>query len=176
METILKFSAILFFVNILKKIRNGELRSLVSFFLTAVLGASVNFLAQIPFKTLFDNWNFVHPLQWSVFWGYVIATIVSFFPQKNLVFASRDSGKANREMIKYVFIALFALGVQEVFTTWASKYIFYPQNTFAQTDFWKMKLSHVVGMSFSFLANYYGHKFLTFRSTGLYDKVRGNKE
>jgi hypothetical protein len=32
--------------------------------------------------------------------------------------------------------------------------------------------SHLTGMGCSFLANYYGHKFLTFRSTGIYDKIK----
>jgi putative flippase GtrA len=176
MEAILKSPAILFFVNLLRKIRNPELRSLISFFLTAVLGASVNFFSQIPFHTLFERMALEYPLQWSVFAGYLMATIVSFYPQKSLVFAAKDSGKAKRELIKYVIIAFSALVIQELFTTWAIKYIaepFYPKSSVL----FKMKSSHLIGMCFSFLANYYGHKFLTFRSTGIYDKVRnsGNK-
>ena len=37
---------------------------------------------------------------------------------------------------------------------------------------WRETGSHVVGMGLSFLANFFGHKLLTFRSTGVYDRIK----
>ncbi len=52
MDVILKFSGLNLFVELLSKIKNKELRSFISFFLTAVLGAGTNFLSQIPYKII----------------------------------------------------------------------------------------------------------------------------
>ncbi len=139
-----------------------------SFFLTALLGASVNFFSQIFYRLHFD-------FNTSVFLGYLTATIVSFIPTKNFAFSARQTGNTSREMIKFIIIALVAwvvqVGVAAGTLAWVANPLF-PKLSI----FWREKGSHVVGMGFSFLANYFGHKLLTFRSTGVYDRLKGNRQ
>ncbi len=139
-------------------------KSFFSFFLTALLGASVNFFSQILYRKSFDYST-------SVFLGYLTATVVSFVPTKLFAFSAKKTGNTAREMIKFVIIALVAWGVQVGVAVATLEWIanpYFPNVTM----FWREKGSHVVGMGFSFLANYFGHKLLTFRSTGMYDKIR----
>ncbi|WP_460941359.1 GtrA family protein [Spirosoma humi] len=139
-------------------------KSFFSFFLTALLGASVNFFSQIFYRKSFDYST-------SVFLGYLTATVVSFVPTKLFAFSAKETGNTGREMIKFGIIALVAWGVQVGVAVATLEWIANPYFPNAST-FWREKGSHVVGMGFSFLANYFGHKLLTFRSTGVYDKIR----
>ena len=139
-------------------------KSFFSFFLTALFGASVNFFSQILYRKSFDYST-------SVFLGYLTATVVSFVPTKLFAFSAKQTGNTGREMIKFVIIALVAWGVQVGIAVATLEWIANPYFPSLST-FWREKGSHVVGMGFSFLANYFGHKLLTFRSTGVYDKIR----
>lgn len=160
-------------LKILRKIKNKELKSFISFFLTAVLGAGTNFITQIPYKYLFLYLGFADKpaFSLSVSAGYLTATIVSFLPTKVFAFSAKESGNTRRESVKFLIIALIAWGIQVgvsslTFDHLANKYFT------EHSLFMREKGSHVVGMGFSFLANYFGHKFLTFRSTGIYDKIK----
>ena len=143
-------------------------KSFYSFFLTALLGASVNFLSQIFYREFF-------PFGTSVLLGYLTATIVSFAPTKRFAFSAGGTGNTGREVVKFFIIALVALAVQVGVSKLTLHYVadpFFP----SLDQFWQEKGSHVVGMGVSFLANYFGHKLLTFRSTGVYDWIRPSKE
>lgn len=173
MEHILNFTGINQFVKLLNKIKNKELRAFISFFLTAVLGAGTNFLSQIPYKSLFLNLGYEDKpaLNLSVFAGYLTATVVSFIPTKIFAFSAKESGNSKRESIKFLLIAVIAMGIQVGITSLTFDYIATP--FFSNSSlFLREKGSHVVGMGFSFFANFYGHKFLTFRSTGVYDRIK----
>ncbi|WP_461041493.1 GtrA family protein [Spirosoma harenae] len=144
--------------------------SFFSFFLTALLGASVNFFSQILYRNYFGYST-------SVFLGYLTATVISFLPTKNFAFSAKQTGNTGREMVKFVIIALVAWGVQVGVAVATLEWIANP--FFSKVSlWWREKMSHVVGMGFSFLANYFGHKLLTFRSTGFYDRIlsRTSKE
>lgn len=138
-----------------------------------MLGASVNFLSQIPYKSLFLSTGLENDpaYSWSVFFGYVTATIVSFVPQKLFAFSAKESGNTKRESVKYLAIAGTALGIQVLVSTLAVNYIskpFLPNASLMLQE----KIAHLIGMGFSFFANFFGHKFLTFRSTGIYNKIK----
>ena len=165
MQAILRHPISLFVFAFLEKIKNQELKSFIIFFLTAVLGASVNFFSRFFYRE-FSSY------EWSIFWGYLTATVVSFIPQKIFAFDSKSTGNTNREMIKYLIIALLALGIQIGVSSLALDYIVSPLISHKLDLKLLETLSHVIGMGCSFLANFFGHKFLTFRSTGLYDKVQ----
>lgn len=97
--------------------------------------------------------------------------VASFLPTKIFAFAAKETGNTTREGIKYVVIALIALVVQVYSSKYTLEWIanpLFPDNSM----FWREKISHVVGMGLSFLANYFGNKLLTFRSTGVYDRLR----
>lgn len=146
-----------------KKPKNKEYRDFFTFFLTALFGASVNFVSQIFYRRYFD-------FDTSVFFGYLTAMVASFIPQKIFAFSAKGTGNTGREAIKYVIIALVALVVQVYVAKYTLEWVANP--LFPQlSNLWREKGSHVVGMGFSFLANYFGHKLLTFRSTGVYDRL-----
>ena len=138
-------------------------KSFYSFFLTALLGASVNFLSQILYRGFFAFGT-------SVLLGYLTATIVSFAPTKRFAFSAGGTGNTGREMVKFFIIAGVALAVQVGVSILTFQYIAKPYLPSLDQS-WQEKGSHVVGMGVSFLANYFGHKMLTFRSTGMYDRI-----
>ena len=134
------------------------------FFLTALLGASVNLSSRIYYRQYFD-------FDTSILFGYLTAVIVSFIPTKLFAFSAKGTGNTSREAIKYVIIALLAWAVQIYVAVATLEWIanpLFPNLPLA----WRETGSHVVGMGFSFLANYFGHKLLTFRSTGVYDRFK----
>jgi len=138
-------------------------KSFYSFFLTAILGASVNFLSQIFYRDYFAFGT-------SVLLGYLTATVVSFAPTKRFAFSAGGTGNTGREVVKFFAIAAVALAVQVGVSKLTLAYV---ANPFLPDldQFWREKGSHVVGMGVSFLANYFGHKLLTFRSTGVYNRI-----
>lgn len=156
----------------MKKVKNiakKNARSFSLFFLTAVFGASVNFLTQIPYQKWLLNYDFQYEsaLSWSIVASYLTATIVSFIPAKLFAFQARRTGNTKRETIKFLLISLAALWIQESISIFTFKNI---ANTFFSEygEVIRIKGSHLVGMGFSFMANYLGHRLITFRSTGFY--------
>lgn len=150
-----------------------EIKGFFNFFLTGVFGASVNFWFQIPLKIWFLERGLEDSLAlfWSVFWAYMIATAVSFLPAKVFAFNSQDSGNSSREWLKFFFIAVLALGVQELVTIISLREVI---NPFFEdfSPFFREKGAHLTGMAVSFMANFLGHRFFTFRSTGIYQLLR----
>lgn len=139
-----------------------------TFFLTAVLGASINFISQIFYRHYFGFGT-------SVLFGYLTATVLTFIPTKRYAFSAGGTGNTKREMIKYLIIALVALGVQVYVSKLTLEWIANP--LFPTTHHLvREKGAHLVGMGMSFLANYFGHKGLTFRSTGVYDKIKSRTQ
>ncbi|WP_408641426.1 GtrA family protein [Spirosoma telluris] len=150
--------------------KSKEYKDFFSFFLTAVLGASINFISQIFYRKFFD-------FDTSVLCGYLTATVLTFIPTKRYAFSAKDTGNTGREAIKFLVIAVVALAVQVYVAKYTLEWIATPLFP-TMGELWREKGSHVVGMGMSFLANYFGHKLLTFRSTGFYDKLlsRSSKE
>ncbi|TAE22869.1 MAG: GtrA family protein [Cytophagales bacterium] len=156
-------------VGILQLDKLGRHREFFTFFLTAVFGASVNFFSQIFYRESLD-----YSFDTSVLLGYLTATVISFVPTKLFAFSAKETGNTNREAVKFLVIALVAWAVQYLVSVGTLRYVANPLFPEAKV-FWREKSSHVVGMGFSFLANYFGHKLLTFRSTGMYDRLTGNR-
>ncbi len=103
--------------------------------------------------------------------GYLTATVLTFIPTKKYAFAAAKTGNTGREAIKFLGIALVALVVQVYVSKFTLDWVANP--LFPELPQWaREKGSHVVGMGMSFLANYFGHKLLTFRSTGVYDRIK----
>jgi putative flippase GtrA len=141
-------------------------REFFSFFLTALLGASINFVSRIVYRELFDI-----DYSTSVLFGYLTATLLTFIPTKRYAFSAGDTGNTKREAIKFLIIAGVALVVQVYVAKLTLDYVanpFFP----ALSKIWRETGSHVVGMGLSFMANFFGHKLLTFRSTGVYDRIK----
>jgi putative flippase GtrA len=156
-----------------KHITREELRSFIGFFLTGLFGATVNFLSQIPLKGFFLKMGLNdHPaFAWSVFWAYMISTAASFLPAKLWAFSAKESGNTRREWFKFFIVATLALGVQELVSVLALRFVADPYFS-DYSLFIREKGSHLAGMACSFIANFLGHRFFTFRTTGLYDFLR----
>lgn len=144
--------------------KHKEFKDFFSFFLTALLGASINFISRIFYREFFD-------FDTSVLCGYLTATVLTFMPTKKYAFSAGKTGNTAREAVKFLVISLVALGVQVYVAKYTLEWVATP--LFPKLGkLYRETGSHVVGMGFSFLANYFGHKLLTFRSTGVYDKIR----
>ncbi|UFH56202.1 GtrA family protein [Spirosoma sp. KNUC1025] len=153
-------------VSTIEQPKHKEFNDFFSFFLMALLGASINFISRIFYRQFFD-------FDTSVLCGYLTATVLTFLPTKKYAFSAAKTGKTAREAIKFLGISLVALVVQVYAAKYTLEWVANPlfpkiNQVYRETG------SHVVGMGFSFLANYFGHKLLTFRSTGFYDKIRSN--
>lgn len=160
-------------IKLLKNIDIKKHKSFINFFLTGLFGASVNFLSQIPLKVWFLDLGMSQDgaLAWSVFWAYMISTAATFIPAKIFAFSAKESGNSKREWVKFFIIASLALVVQELVTLGTLKAIVNPY--FGDFSLlWREKTSHLVGMACSFMANFFGHKFFTFRTTGLYKLIK----
>lgn len=162
--------------NLTRYITKKEIGGFIKFFMTGILGAIVNFLSQIPLKTIFVNFgmNDNKAFAWSVFWAYMIATAVSFIPAKIWAFSAKSTGNARREWLKFFIIATLALGVQEIVSILVRNQVANIYFT-DYSEFIRDKGSHLAGMACSFIANFFGHRLFTFRSTGLYDKMKTQK-
>ena len=141
-------------------------REFISFFLTALLGASINFVSRILYRELFTI-----DYSTSVLFGYLTATVLTFIPTKRYAFSARDTGNTKREAIKFLMIAGVALVVQVYVAKFTLEYVANPLLPNVP-KIWRETGSHVVGMGVSFMANFFGHKLLTFRSTGVYDRIK----
>jgi putative flippase GtrA len=143
---------------------NQHLKDLITFFLVAVAGASVNFSVRIVYG-LFMNF------EWSVIIAYLTAMSVGFILTKRFAFNAKSSGNTYREMIKFILVSLLALVSTLLASVTALKML-----NFQLPDrslFFRETSAHVVGMGFSFLTNFFGHKLFTFKTTGFYDRFHG---
>lgn len=151
-------------VSSIQKPKIKELKDFIPFFLTGVLGASINFISQIFYRNFLD-------FDSSVLCGYLTGAVLTFLPNKRYAFSAGQTGNTGREMVKYIVIALVALVVQVYVAKYTLEWVANP--LFPSVDkFIREKVSHLTGMGISFMANYFGHKLLTFRSTGMYDRIR----
>ncbi|MEZ0538433.1 GtrA family protein [Fibrella arboris] len=153
-------------ISIVQTEKHKAPREFFSFFLTALLGASINFVSRIVYRELFAI-----DYSTSVLFGYLTATVLTFIPTKRYAFAAGNTGNTKREAIKFLMIAAVALAVQVYVAKLTLEYVANP--LFPDlSKIWRETGSHVVGMGLSFLANFFGHKLLTFRSTGMYDRIK----
>ncbi|MFN8358156.1 MAG: GtrA family protein [Spirosomataceae bacterium] len=119
--------------------------------------------------------------QISITIGYIIAFVVGFWLTKIFAFSSKQPQKTRREMVKYIGISAFAGGVMVAFANLTLDIInvYFPtENSFLPSlkQFGiknpKELFSHISGAGFSFVTNYIGHKTITFKSTGFYDRIK----
>lgn len=152
-------------VSSIQQPKQREFKDFFTFFLTALLGASINFISRIFYRTYFD-------FDTSVLCGYLTATVLTFIPTKRYAFSAGKTGNTGREAVKFLGIALVALVVQVYVAKYTLEWVATPLFPAPGLKLWRETGSHLTGMGMSFLANYFGHKMLTFRSTGVYDKLR----
>ncbi len=161
-----------------------RIKGFAIYFGIACIGFSVNVISRIIYSDVLKLRFSI-----SVALAYFTAMIVGFTLTKMFAFGARDSGNTMREAVKFFVVSMVALFVTLIMSVAAliiNNWLFeaYPDfhaevlNTLKGTyRFINRELaSHLFGIGFGFFANYFGHKFVTFKTTGYWDRMIDAKE
>lgn len=150
-------------------------KNFVGYFIAAFCGVIVQYLVGTTLLINFLGWSSA-----KAFWvGYIVSIPVGFFLTKLLAFDAKNSGKTQREIVKYlitlvvsgcitVYGAEFSIKVLNAWfggrllTIPFTNYQFSPAGT----------IGHFAGMGMSFIFNFFIHKKFTFNQTGIWDRIR----
>ena len=129
------------------------------------IAALINFLSRFAYD-LITNFDM------SLILAYYTGLIFNFSLSKKFVFNSNESKKTVREFIKFCLVAgggLVALYIASVFVLSFSNLYFsyYPIQL-------QKSISHIIGIGAGFIVNFVGHKFFSFRTSGIW-KFIANK-
>lgn len=117
--------------------------------------------------------------------AYIAGMIVNFAFSKWFVFDSGNSGRTRREAIKFILIALLGLLVTVFFSELAiymlksEKYTSLINNLLphiTQIENYYPMIAHLFGMFVGLLANFLGHELLSFKQTGIWEKLTTKKK
>ena len=148
------------------------------------MGTAVNIFSRIVYSERFGV-----AFGTSVVIAYATGMVVGFTLSKLFAFKSRTSNNAYSEAAKFVLVSAAALTVTwlvSVFIKHEADVIFANNPGIYQAavkvaiatgrTFVNRELAaHVIGIGLGFFVNYFGHKFFTFRNTGVWAKVQANK-
>ena len=149
-------------------------KDLIAYFLVAGTGAVV----QLICSSLIQDW-FNISFEDSILPAYLISLVVGFVLTKLFAFDARRTNQTNREMVKFLMVALFS----GLVTVAATRLAYFVSNSYFQTYEFQIPssrklvnvnemLCYVFGMGCSFISNYILHKTFTFKSTGFYDRLK----
>lgn len=114
----------------------------------------------------------------SVTLAYLTGMVVNFGLSKYITFQAKSSGRTRRELIKFLTIGLLGL-----LTTVAGSFLGYGIGqhlapllqaapvSLAVSDEALRTLGHLFGMGLGLIVNFVGHDRVSFRSTGLWDRI-----
>lgn len=149
-------------------------KDLIAYFFIAGIGACV----QLIMGGLIKDW-FKLPYESTVFPAYLVALVVGFILTKLFAFNARQSNQTQREMIKFLLVALFSGFITWFFSVMPYKWIhekyedYFFQIPFAVKKINLTQLSTTInGMGFSFISNFVLHKTFTFKKSGFYDRFK----
>lgn len=178
---------------LLEKFRNPEaLRNFAIYLGIACVGVASNLITATVLRQSFAV-NFGS----SIVLGYLAGMVIGFFLTKAFAFNARNSGNATREAIKFFMVSMVALTVTWFFSEISLRVInaWFVRVPLTQTllealvmetsngfsDLLGVKLSlafidrqffaNLGGIGFGFFANFFGHKYFTFKSTGLFERI-----
>ena len=178
---------------LLEKFRNPEaLRNFVVYLGIACIGVASNLITATVLRRAFEV-NFGS----SIVLGYLAGAVIGFFLTKAFAFNARNSGNATREAIKFFMVSTVALTVTWFFSEISLRlinawFVRVPvtqsllealiketSNGFSDLLGLKMSLAFIDrqlfanlgGIGFGFFANFFGHKYFTFKSTGLFERI-----
>jgi len=166
-------------------VKNKEVQGLAVYLIIATFG----FLTNVGSRIFYSEVGGIR-FGFSVILAYLTGMVVGFTLTKLFAFGARNSGNMIREMVKFSMVSAIALLV-----TWAFSIAFLKVfNAYFQHDqdfhnkiatliietfnipaINRELASHLGGTGFGFFANFFGHKFFTFRTTGYYDKVSASQ-
>lgn len=178
---------------LLEKFRNPEaLRNFAVYLGIACIGVGSNLITATILRKSFGV-NFGS----SIVLGYLSGMIIGFFLTKAFAFNARNSGNATREAIKFFMVSMVALTVTWFFSEISLRvinawFVRVPvtqsllealvketSNGFSGLIGMKLSLAFIDrqlfanlgGIGFGFFANFFGHKYFTFKSTGLFERI-----
>jgi putative flippase GtrA len=177
---------------LLEKFRNpAALKSLGIYLAIACAGVACNLITATTLRQ-----NFAVNFGSSIVLGYLSGMVLGFFLTKAFAFNARNSGNATREAIKFFMVSMVALTVTWVFSEISLRmingwFVRYPitqellealvyQTAVGFSDLTGIPFSlsfidrqlfaNLGGIGFGFFANFFGHKYFTFKSTGIFDR------
>ena len=177
---------------LLEKFRNPQaLRNFAIYLGIACIGVASNLITATILRRSF-NVNFGS----SIVLGYLAGMVIGFFLTKAFAFNARNSGNATREAIKFFMVSMVALTVTWVFSeltlrginSWFLRFpntqsliealVMETSNNFSDLSGFNISFAFIDrqlfanlgGIGFGFFANFFGHKYFTFKSTGLFNR------
>lgn len=183
---------------LMEKLRNPtSVKNLAVYFMIACAGVTSNVVA----ATLLRR-QFAVGYGSSIVLGYLTGMVVGFVLTKLFAFNARNSGNVTREAIKFFMVSMVALCVtwffSEVILRFVNYYFsYYPDAqihlealvgdlTQVASDVTRIRIrltfidrqlfSHIGGICFGFFANFFGHKYFTFKTTGYYSRFLEKKK
>lgn len=126
------------------------------YFLASGLAAAVNFASRFVYDIFTSFWL-------SVILAYFTGMVVNYLLSRKYVFDSYAGATIKKTSLKFVCIALLGLGITLLVSLGVrmciETYLDLPEH-FAKA------LAHMIGIGIAFFASFFGHKLITFRSTG----------
>lgn len=177
---------------LLEKFRNPEaLRNFGIYLAIACTGVASNLFTATLLRRSFGV-NFGS----SIVLGYFTGMVLGFFLTKAFAFGARHSGNATREALKFFMVSMVALTVTWFFSELSLRlinawFLRVPvtqsllealvnetSNGFSGLLGVKISLAFIDrqlfanlgGIGFGFFANFFGHKYFTFKTTGLFER------
>ncbi len=145
---------------------SSHTKGLGLYFLASGTAAAVNFGSRFVYDAFFS-------FGVSVIFAYCTGMLVNFSLSKLFVFEARHSGKTWRELAKFLVVAglglLFTYGVS-ISAAW-----FLDGLALGFSQELTHTAAHIAGMGAGFVANFIGHKLISFRETGIWDRMAGKK-
>jgi putative flippase GtrA len=178
---------------LLEKFRNPEaLRNFAVYLGIACIGVASNLITATILRR-----NFGVNFGSSIVLGYLAGMVIGFFLTKAFAFNARNSGNATREAIKFFMVSMVALTVTWVFSEISLRVInawfvrvpvtqslleaLVRETSNGFSDLLGIRFSlafidrqlfaNLGGIGFGFFANFFGHKYFTFKSTGLFERI-----
>jgi putative flippase GtrA len=183
---------------LMEKLRNPKsVRNFAVYFLIACAGVTSNIISATFLRRQFEV-----GFGSSIVLGYLTGMVVGFVLTKLFAFNARNSGNVTREAIKFFLVSMVALTVTWIFSelilrvvnTWFERYpntqalleALVGEVTKMTTDVSgfsislafidRLLFSNLGGICFGFFANFFGHKYFTFKTTGLHEKILRKKK
>jgi len=177
---------------LMEKLRNPKsVRNFAVYFLIAIAGVTSNIIS-----ATFLRRQFGVGFGSSIVLGYLTGMVVGFVLTKLFAFNARNSGNVTREAIKFFLVSMVALSVTWFFSEVMLRVVkFWFENypntqhllealvgevnkmstdltgfSFSLAFIDRFLFCNLGGICFGFFANFFGHKYFTFKTTGYYDR------
>jgi putative flippase GtrA len=182
---------------LMEKIRNPKsVKNFAVYFVIACAGVTSNIVS-----ATFLRRQFSVGFGSSIVLGYLTGMVVGFTLTKLFAFNARNSGNITRELIKFFMVSMVALTVTWFFSEVILRITNFWFNSYPSTQFHlealvgditkmvddivgiplsfafidRLLFANLGGICFGFFANFFGHKYFTFTTTGYYDRLLNKK-